>query len=99
MPASLLYYVSGHGYGHARRSAEVVRALRSIAPDVNVYVRTSAPAEPFQGLRLGSSLDFSDLLVVSDVVVSKLGCGTIAECIAAGTRLVWPPRRGSGRTR
>ena len=50
---SLLYYVSGHGYGHARRSAEVVRALRDVAPEVNVYVRTSAPADIFRGLTAG----------------------------------------------
>jgi predicted glycosyltransferase len=53
MSASLLYYVSGHGYGHARRSAEVIRALRSVAPDVNVYVRTSAPADIFASLTAG----------------------------------------------
>ena len=53
MPASLVYYVSGHGYGHARRSAEVIRALREAAPEVNVYVRTSAPAPMFAGLAAG----------------------------------------------
>ena len=53
MPASLLYYVSGHGYGHARRSAEVIRALRELAPDVNVYVRTTARVDIFRGLTAG----------------------------------------------
>ena len=53
MPASLVYHDSGHGYGHARRSAEVVRALREVAPDANVYVRTSAPADMFAGLAAG----------------------------------------------
>ena len=50
---SIVYYVSGHGYGHARRSAEIIRALREVAPDVNVYVRTSAPADMFAGLAAG----------------------------------------------
>ena len=50
---SILYYVSGHGYGHARRSAEVIRALRDVAPGVNVYVRTAAPAGMFAGLTAG----------------------------------------------
>jgi hypothetical protein len=45
-------------------------------------------------VRLEAGIDFSDLLAVSDVVVSKLGYGMIADCIAAGTRLVWPPRAG-----
>lgn len=53
MPSLLLFYVSGHGYGHARRSAEVIRALRLEAPEVNVYVRTGAPAEMFAGLTAG----------------------------------------------
>jgi UDP:flavonoid glycosyltransferase YjiC (YdhE family) len=53
MPHSVVYYVSGHGYGHARRAAEVIRALRADAPDVNVYVRTAAPAEMFRGLVAG----------------------------------------------
>jgi hypothetical protein len=53
MPATLLFYISGHGFGHARRSAEVVRALRAAAPDVNVYVRTGAPADMFKGLTAG----------------------------------------------
>ena len=53
MPASVLYYVSGHGYGHARRSAEIIRALRAAAPDVNVYVRSSAAARVFDGLAAG----------------------------------------------
>jgi L-arabinokinase len=50
---SILFYVSGHGYGHARRSAEVIRALRGVAPDGNVYVRTAAPAGMFAGLVAG----------------------------------------------
>src|SRR5205085_11808500 len=53
MPLTLLYYVSGHGFGHARRAAEVIRALRTITPDVNVYVRSSAPADIFKGLAAG----------------------------------------------
>jgi len=53
MPSTLLYYVSGHGFGHARRSAEVIRALRNVAPDVNVYVRSSAPAGIFKGITAG----------------------------------------------
>jgi hypothetical protein len=53
MPHSVIYYVSGHGYGHARRAAEVIRSLRAETPDVNVYVRTAAPAEMFRGLAAG----------------------------------------------
>jgi hypothetical protein len=43
------YYVSGHGYGHARRSAAIIAALVKRAKDVEVVVRTSAPAKIFSG--------------------------------------------------
>ena len=43
---------------------------------------------------LGPTLDFSDVLRISDVVMSKLGYGMISECIATQTRLVWPAREG-----
>lgn len=46
------------------------------------------------GFALGANLDFSDVLRISDVVVSKLGYGMISECICAQVRLVWPPRDG-----
>lgn len=40
---SLVYYVSGHGFGHAVRSAEIMRALLRRRPDLTIHVRTSAP--------------------------------------------------------
>ena len=47
---SVLFYISGHGYGHARRSAQVIAALAAIAPDIAVYARTIAPKRIFAGL-------------------------------------------------
>jgi hypothetical protein len=44
------YYISGHGYGHAVRSAEVIRTLVSAQPECFVHVRTSAPAMLFEHL-------------------------------------------------
>ena len=46
----LLYYISGHGYGHATRSAAIIRAFVALAPDWTVHVRTSAPAHLFDGI-------------------------------------------------
>ena len=40
----VVVYVSGHGFGHAVRSAEVCRALLRQAPEIRVQVRTEAPA-------------------------------------------------------
>jgi L-arabinokinase len=39
----VLFYVSGHGFGHASRSIELIRELRAQRPDVRVVVRTSVP--------------------------------------------------------
>jgi L-arabinokinase len=39
----VVFYVSGHGFGHASRDIEVINALLDAAPGVRVEVRTSAP--------------------------------------------------------
>jgi hypothetical protein len=39
----IVFYVSGHGFGHAVRASEVLRALRRAAPRVSLEVRTAAP--------------------------------------------------------
>jgi hypothetical protein len=39
----ILYYISGHGFGHASRSIELIRELHAQRPDVRVVVRTSVP--------------------------------------------------------
>jgi L-arabinokinase len=47
--ADLLFYVSGHGFGHATRSAALVEALRRISPDpLRIHVRSEAPHWIFQ---------------------------------------------------
>ncbi len=39
----VVYYISGHGFGHASRSIEVVNALLAARPGLPVHIRTSAP--------------------------------------------------------
>jgi len=46
----LAVYVSGHGYGHSTRTAEVLRSLRERAPGLPITVCTSAPAFLFEGV-------------------------------------------------
>jgi hypothetical protein len=41
--SSILYYITGHGYGHAVRSHQVIRALEKARPDLSIHVRTTAP--------------------------------------------------------
>ncbi len=40
---TVVFYVSGHGYGHAVRMAHVIRRLRELDPGRRVAVRTEAP--------------------------------------------------------
>ncbi len=49
MRRSVVYYVSGHGLGHAARAGEVVRALAALEVAEHIHVRTRAPAEMFGG--------------------------------------------------
>src|SRR5437763_3861826 len=43
----LLFYVSGHGFGHARRTAAVIEHLLRSRPHVKISVRTKAPPRIF----------------------------------------------------
>ncbi len=40
--STVVFYISGHGFGHASRSIEVINALVAREPDVNVIVKTTA---------------------------------------------------------
>jgi hypothetical protein len=40
----VLFYVSGHGYGHATRTSEIVRALVALQPEWTIHVRSNVPA-------------------------------------------------------
>jgi L-arabinokinase len=40
--SSILFYITGHGFGHAIRSQQVVRALMATRPDLRIHVRTTA---------------------------------------------------------
>src|SRR5215471_18605545 len=39
----IVFYVSGHGFGHASRQIELIRELRAQRPDIRIVVRTSVP--------------------------------------------------------
>ena len=52
IPASMLppvvFYISGHGFGHASRAIEVLHVLGEREPDLRVIVRTSAARSLFE---------------------------------------------------
>jgi hypothetical protein len=41
--ASVFFYISGHGFGHASRQIEIINALGVTMPGLPIVVRTSAP--------------------------------------------------------
>ena len=41
--ASIFFYISGHGFGHASRQIEIINALGTAAPDLEIVVRSSVP--------------------------------------------------------
>ena len=42
--SSIVYYITGHGFGHAVRSNQVIRSLAKARPNLRIHVRTMAPA-------------------------------------------------------
>jgi L-arabinokinase len=43
----IVFYVSGHGFGHASRAIEVIHALLRARPEAHIVVKTAAPARLF----------------------------------------------------
>jgi len=49
----ILFYISGHGLGHATRVYAVMNALAAKEPDAQVFLRTQVPINAFDGLSPG----------------------------------------------
>ena len=64
MAAAIVFYVSGHGFGHATRTIEVINAVLALRPETRIGVRTSAPRWLF------------DLTVKGKIALSTLECDT-----------------------
>ncbi|OFW03901.1 MAG: hypothetical protein A3I61_07625 [Acidobacteria bacterium RIFCSPLOWO2_02_FULL_68_18] len=64
MAAAIVFYVSGHGFGHASRVIEVINAILARRPDTRIGVRTAAPRWLF------------DLTVTGKIAFSTLECDT-----------------------
>lgn len=44
----IVFYISGHGFGHAVRSIAVVKELRRLAPGCELIIKTGAPLRLFE---------------------------------------------------
>jgi L-arabinokinase len=89
----------------ARRlpSGDVLRRAAADAPEMLFLAPAPDPADPSAAeprpanvmtLPEDAGVTFQDLVPVCDAVVSKLGYGIVAECLAAGVALLHPPRTG-----
>ncbi len=56
----IVFYVSGHGFGHTSRTTEVIHAVLRRAPDVPIVVKTSAPRRLFDRT-LAGRIEFVDM--------------------------------------
>lgn len=46
-PPSIVYYISGHGFGHATRSVAIINQLRLQRPDIPIHIRSWAASQIF----------------------------------------------------
>jgi L-arabinokinase len=63
----IVFYVSGHGFGHASRDIELIRELHAQRPDARVVVRTSVPRWLFAPIA-GPALEVQPLETDTGVV-------------------------------
>ncbi len=76
-----VFYISGHGFGHASRQIEIINSLTALRPDLRVVVRTSAPQWLFDlGLRRPFSFDDA----VSDTGVVQINSLAIDATASIG---------------
>lgn len=80
MAGKAVFYISGHGFGHASRTIEVIRSLRRRAPDLGLIVRTSVPAWFFENAS-HASIDVRPLEV--DTGLAQVDSLTIDEAETA----------------
>jgi hypothetical protein len=63
----LVFYISGHAFGHASRSIEIINALLEADPDLDVVVRTSAARWLFDATVRGR-IEFHEVVCDTGVV-------------------------------
>jgi Glycosyl transferase family 1 len=77
--SSILYYITGHGYGHAVRSSQVIGSLKKTSPDLQIHVRTMAPEWLFLDRALQSRQAIDVGILQKDSLEMDLA-GTLRSC-------------------
>ena len=85
---SILYYITGHGYGHAVRSCQVILSLKQASPNTEVYVRSTVPGWLFEDgrYRVKKSRKALDVGIVQSDSLSMGLRQTLAACKALHAR-------------
>lgn len=76
----ILFYISGHGFGHATRMVAIMSELVSLKPSVHIFIRTRAPKSLF-GLLPPSSISFSAVDTDIGVIEKDLFSQEVHETI------------------
>jgi L-arabinokinase len=72
--------MTGHGYGHAVRSIQVIRALQRSAPDMQIHVRTTAPKWLFADLSIQYTRQSIDVGIVQPDSLRMDFAATLTAC-------------------
>ena len=84
MAQAIVFYISGHGFGHASRSIEVINAILARRPETRIGVRTAAPRWLFD-LTVKGKVTFSTLETDTGVVQIRVLMANAIPHHAAGT--------------
>jgi hypothetical protein len=55
LPPAVIFYISGHGFGHAIRQIALINALHELTPSLPIVIRTAAPEWLFTRTTCGAS--------------------------------------------
>jgi hypothetical protein len=75
-----------------RKKKALLGSRAQVTPEA--LEKAAADAPEFEIIVPPAGAGFTDALAESDVVIAKLGFSMLAECIAAGKPLLYPPREG-----
>jgi UDP:flavonoid glycosyltransferase YjiC (YdhE family) len=89
--SSILFYITGHGFGHAIRSQQVVRALAAIRPELRIYVRTTAPEWIFRDATL--PIHYSHQAIDTGIVQTDSLHMDLAKTLAACRAIYSNPQK------
>jgi L-arabinokinase len=67
LSSAIVFYISGHGFGHSSRMIEVINAILARRPEIRIGVRTSAPRWLFD-LTVKGRINFGTLETDTGVV-------------------------------